>query len=236
VGSGVALVLNGTLTGENDECSGILLEGGATGVAVSNGRIQGFSVGVNGDSLGAVDGNRFADLRIHGGFAGVVLTGDDNAVEGNVVIDALVAGILLNGNRNTASLNRAEGTALFGLAILGGDAVVSRNVALQNGGDGIAVAGDNAVLTGNRAAYNGSAGFVLDGAGLTVTGNVAAANGLDGFAVFAGDSTFERNRGDHNGGFGIVELEPAIPPTNVYRSDRCTGNALGPSNPPGLCR
>src|SRR5262249_28324449 len=57
VASGVSLQIGGTITGESDACSGILIEGNATGVAVTDGRITGFGLGVDGDSLGAASGN-----------------------------------------------------------------------------------------------------------------------------------------------------------------------------------
>jgi hypothetical protein len=91
VASGVSLEIRGTMTGADDTCSAITLEGNATDVVVRNGRLTGFGVGINGDSLGAVSGNRFADLQIQGGFAGVLLTGDDNLVERVMSRDAFVA-------------------------------------------------------------------------------------------------------------------------------------------------
>ena len=42
----------------------VLLEGNATGVAVTNGRITGFGLGVDGDTLGPASGSRFANLQI----------------------------------------------------------------------------------------------------------------------------------------------------------------------------
>src|SRR5262245_51055164 len=59
VASGVSLEIGETITRENDACSEILIEGNATGVAVTDGRITGFGLGVDGDSLGAASGNRF---------------------------------------------------------------------------------------------------------------------------------------------------------------------------------
>src|SRR5262245_19556536 len=232
VASGVSLEIRGTITGESDLCSGILLEGNATGVAVTNGRITGFGLGVDGDSLGPVSGNRFANLQIFGGFGGFLLTGDANVVESNVVRGALVSGVLLIGDGNTVRLNRAEGAALFGLSVVGDANVISRNVALRNSGDGIALAGQNATVDLNRAEYNSGAGFVLEGTGLTVSRNIATSNALDGFAVGASASTLDRNRSDYNRLFGIEELGTA----NVYLNNRCSGNDLGASNPPGLCR
>ena len=232
VASGVSLEIRGTITGESDLCSGILLEGNATGVAVTNGRITGFGLGVDGDSLGPVSGNRFANLQIFGGFAGLLLTGDANVVESNVVRDAFVAGVLLIGDGNTVRLNRAEGAALFGLSVIGDANAISRNVARRNSGDGIAVAGENVTVDLNRAEHNGNAGFVLEGSGLTVSRNIAASNALDGFAVGASASTLDRNRSDYNRLFGIEEFGPP----NTYLNNRCTGNELGASNPPGLCR
>jgi hypothetical protein len=229
VASGVSLEIRGTITGESDLCSGILLEGNATGVAVTNGRITGFGLGIDGDSLGPVSGNRFANLQI---FAGFLLTGDANVVESNVVRDALVAGVMLIGDGNTVRLNRAEGAALSGLSVIGDANAISRNVARRNSGDGIDVAGENVTVDLNRAEYNDNAGFVLEGSGLTVSRNIAASNALDGFAVGASASTFDRNRSDHNLLFGIEEFGPP----NIYLNNRCTGNELGASNPPGLCR
>jgi len=161
--SGVSLEIGGTITGENDACSGILIEGNATSVAVTNGRITGFGLGVDGDSLGAASGNRFANLQIR---EGISLSGADNAAE----------------------LNRAN--------------------------------------------YNGRAEFVVEGMGLTVRRNIGTSNALDGFEVDASASTFDRNRRDSNGLLGIADTGT----DNNYVDNRCTGNDLGPSNPPDLCR
>lgn len=232
VASGVSLEIRGTMTGADDTCSAITLEGNATDVVVRNGRLTGFGVGINGDSLGAVSGNRFSDLQIQGGFAGVLITGDDNLVERVISRDTFVAGILLLGNGNTVRLNRVEGAALFGLTVVGDENTISRNVAQRNSGHGIAVAGEHVLLDANRSEYNGGAGFVLEGDFVTASGNMAIANALDGFAVFASDSSLAGNRSDHNVFLGIADVGNG----NTYAGNRCTGNGAGPSDPPGLCR
>jgi hypothetical protein len=232
VASGVTLELRGTLAAESDLCFGIRLEDNSSGVVVKNGRITGFGVGVYGDVMGGVSSSRFADLQISGGFLGVLLSGDANVVESTVVRDALVAGLLLLGDDNTARLNRVEGAAIFGLGAVGNGNAIARNLVQRNSGDGIALAGEHALVEGNRSTYNGGAGFVLEGAGHTASGNIAASNALDGFAVGASASTFARNRGDFNRLFGIAETGI----DNTYVDNRCTGNDLGPSSPPGLCR
>jgi len=232
VASGVSLEIGGTITGQSDACSGILIEGNATGVAVTDGRITGFGLGVDGDSLGAASGNRFANLQIRGGFAGFLLTGDANVVESNVVRDALVAGLMLIGNGNTVRLNRAEGAVLAGLTVVGEANAISRNVASRNSGEGIAVSGADITVELNRAEYNGRSGFVPEGLGLTMSRNIATSNALDGIEVGASASTFDRNRSDSNGLFGIADTGTG----NIYVDNRCTGNDLGPSNPPDLCR
>jgi len=233
VASGVTLEIRGTITGESDLCSGIVVEGGATGVTVKTGRITGFGLGVNGDAPeGPVSNSRFTDLQIRGGFAGLLITGDGNLVESNVVRDAFVAGILLIGDGNTVRLNRAEGTALFGISAIGDANVLSRNVAQRNSGDGIAFSGQNVTADGNRSAYNGGAGFIVEGTGQTVSRNVATGNALQGFAVSADASTLDHNRGDYNLLVGIEDTGTG----NAYVDNRCTGNAEGPSSPPGLCR
>jgi hypothetical protein len=235
VASGVSLELRGTLTGEQDNfCSGIFLEIGATGVAVTNGRITGFSVGVGaGDAPGAVNGGRFANLQIlDSSFAGIFLTGDANVVESNVFLNSFFVGVLLAGNDNIVRLNRVEGSALLGLGVLGTGNTISRNLALRNDGDGIGVLGEPSIVEANRAAYNGSNGFVIAGTAVTVSLNIATHNALAGFLVEASDSIFDRNRSAYNVGFGIEDVGSG----NEYTDNRCTGNGAGASDPPGLCR
>lgn len=233
VASGVALEIRGTITGESDLCSGIVVEGGASGVTVRNGKIIGFGLGVNGDDpAGPVSGSRFTDLQIRGGFAGLLITGDANLIESNVVRDAFVAGILLIGDGNTVRLNRVEGSAIFGISAIGDENALSRNVAQRNSGDGIAFSGQNVTVDLNRSAYNGGAGFVVEGTGQTVSRNVATGNALEGFTVFAESSTLDHNRSDYNLLVGIDDAGTG----NRYVDNRCTGNAEGASSPPGLCR
>jgi hypothetical protein len=64
------------------------------------------------------------------------------------------------------------------------------------------------------------------------TFNIAEQNGLDGFVVFTSTSTFARNRSNYNGSFGILDDGAG---GNTYTGNRCTGNELGDSSPPGLC-
>src|SRR5262249_60332800 len=66
VASGVTLEIRGTITGESDLCSGIVVEGGATGVTVKTGRVTGFGLGVNRDHHEApVSKTRLPALQIH---------------------------------------------------------------------------------------------------------------------------------------------------------------------------
>ena len=106
VASGVTLEINGTITGS----AGILVEGGAAGVAVKNGKIAGFGVGVNGESLGPVFESRFTDLQmLGGGFGGFLLTGHANVIESNVIRNSLFIAILVSGDHNTVSQGSFRG-------------------------------------------------------------------------------------------------------------------------------
>jgi hypothetical protein len=73
--------------------------------------------------------------------------------------------------------------------------------------------------------------------------NVAVSNGQDGFTVGGEGCLFDRNRADYNGrpaaGFGIEDSTAGGGTggtANTYATNGCTGNGLGPSSPPGLCR
>jgi len=95
--------------------------------------------------------------------------------------------------------------------------------------EAISLSGADNAAELNRANYNGRAGFDGEGMGLTVRRNIGTSNALDGFEVDASASTFDRNRRDSNGLLGIADTGT----DNNYVDNRCTGNDLGPSNPPG---
>ena len=232
VASGVSLEIRGTMTGADDTGSAITLEGNATDVVVRNGRLTGFGVGINGDSLGAgkrqplrrsSDSGRLRGRLPHRGRQPRGARHEPRRLRGRH---------LAAGQRQHRRLNRAEGAAIFGLSVIGDENTISRNVAQRNSGDGIAVAGEHTLLEANRSEYNGSAGFVLVGDFVTASGNMAIAHALDGFAVFASDSSLAGNRSDHNVFLGIADVGNG----NTYAGNRCTGNGAGPSDPPGLCR
>ena len=112
-------------------------------------------------------------------------------------------------------------------------------IASANGEFGFLFVGGANTVEANQSSYNGGGGFIFccdDNS--TVSLNHAEGNGLNGFEVFASTgNTFTRNRSSNNGrpasGFGIADFRPG---SNTYTDNLCTGNGLGDSDPPGLCR
>jgi hypothetical protein len=181
---------------------------------------------------------------ILGGFRGV-------AIQSNVVRRNAGRAIAVCCSGNTVSLNRVEdneqGIVVFGASPEHGPTSVTRNVVLRNRRDGITITGLGVPVDRNQSKYNGGEGFDIAGTGHTVTLNIAVSNGEDGFTVAATDSTFERNTANFNGrasraeeadGYGILDTTAGsgtAGTANTYRANRCTGNGLDDSSPPGLC-
>jgi hypothetical protein len=95
------------------------------------------------------------------------------------------------------------------------------------------VGGVKVTVVDNRATYNGGNGVVFEGGRSSPSPATSPRTTRSrGFVLFASSSTFDGNRGDDNGLFGIDDggLD------NVYRDNRCTGNGVAPSHPLGLCR
>jgi hypothetical protein len=148
------------------------------------------------------------------------------------------------------SLNRVEDNEQGLVVFADGDfgpTSVTRNVALRNLADGVEIRGGGVLVDRNQSKYSLGEGFDITGTGHTVTLNIAVSNGEDGFTVSATESTFERNTANYNGranhgqpadGYGILDTtrdSGTGGTANTYSANRCTGNGLGDSSPPGLC-
>jgi hypothetical protein len=123
--------------------------------------------------------------------------------------------------------------------------VVARNVVLRSAGVGIFSTGSHAIVDRNQSKFNLEGGFQIGGVGVQVTGNIAAQNHTPGFFIDTVSGTISRNRSDYNAtrffpGLGIFDNTVGIGggtsgTANVYTDNRCTGNEVAPSDPPGLC-
>jgi hypothetical protein len=245
--------------GRNPDTTGVLMELFASGHTVTGGRITGFGAGIAGEDI---EGNRFVDLQLTANTLVGISLGEANQ---NVIEQIIVSrmscgtgGIAVSGGSNVVRLNRVEFNRFTGVSPAAVEAngggpgepganIVSRNVVRQNSTcgptpvAGFRVRDNGATVELNRSEDHDGDGFIVTSfsvdpelPGMTVARNVAIRNGGNGFTVAAADSRFERNSARYNGGFGIQE-QPAAGAANTYVSNVCTGNALGDSDPPGLC-
>ena len=246
VASGVTLDIGGTIqwTGPgfcNDPNvfypSGVLIEDGAADVVIKHGRTVGFLRGVAG---GAVTSCRITGLQllnqIHFGvYLGPYADNQMNTIEHNVVRGSEFLGILVHGTLNTVCVNRVEDSSL-GISAQGSENTVCRNVISRAASTGIEVGGDNNTVSQNRVQQSGGLGaFSIYDSGNRFTDNIAVDNTGNGFFTAhsaGGNSVFQRNIANYNDGYGFADLSGG----NVHEDNLCTGNALGDSSPPGLCR
>jgi hypothetical protein len=251
VASNVALDIAGTIRGSGSGdpvCYGIHIEDDATNVRITHGRVTGFFMGVFGAGGGSAEGVTHVTIAgiqaLGNAESGIHLEGRDVVVEHNVVRGNGFVGIDLFAD-SVVRWNKAEANA-HGIFVLGDTVLVANNVAVRNRLRGIEVGtlfgGGTVTVRENRADLNGGLGFGLFGDHVHAVRNIATRNGRDesgdqardGFLLECGFCRLERNRSFYNGGFGI--LEAAAPDPNVYTDNLCGGNALGDSDPPGLCR
>jgi len=181
---------------------------------------------------------------------GIVAGARGVVVKSNIVRRNAGRGIDVGSSGNTVSLNRVEDNDQGIVVFADGDfgpTSVTRNVVLRNRGDGVEIKGVGVLVDRNQSKYNLGEGFDITGTGHAVTLNIAVSNGEDGFTVSATGSTFERNSANYNGradrgqpadGYGILDTtrdSGTGGTANTYSANRCTGNGLGDSSPPGLC-
>jgi hypothetical protein len=257
----ITLDLGGcTIRGNDDTGTAGIHVGFYGGLTVTSGRITGFGSGILAEET---FGSRFTNLQLPDNRRSGIVLGESN---GNLVaqsnisrMECAAAGILVNGGDNEILLNRIEfntfdGTSPGAITVsrdLGepGANTIARNVVRDNGTcgppvAGVAVSDNGAAIDLNRSEYNTGAGFLIagadpDDAGMTVVRNIARANGHSGFTVAATGSRFDRNRADYNRRFGIEDTTHGggtSGTASVYVNNGCTGNVLGRSSPPGLCR
>lgn len=147
---------------------------------------------------------------------GMLLSGNDMLIEGNVVRDVQGIGLVIGGLRADVRENRVErcGSASgafasgeypdTGFEIAGADHVLIGNEALECYGDGFRIDGTNVRLEKNTAFDNLRDGFdlVIDGSLHTLIGNVARRNAAEGLDLSAGggnqvrENVFTDNRLD----------------------------------------
>jgi hypothetical protein len=237
ISPGVTLDLGESTIRGTGNGTGILLLPGA-GSTVTRGRIAGFRTGVSG---APVTGATVSHVQVvDSGVKGIRLRGRRNLVTRCIArrTDA-GAGIHLQGTDNVASLCRVEDSAL-GIVAEGRRTVVARNLVYRSRLAGIIIDGHAAVADRNRAEFTADGpGLALSGTGHLASRNILADNAGHGLDVSATASAFDRNRSSANDGWGIADAstgEETAGTANTYTLDVCTGNALGHSSPPGLCR
>jgi hypothetical protein len=250
VNDDVTLDLGGATLRGSDVGVGVDIQG-ANRTTVQNGRVVHFRRGIRGTD---VSNTTITDVQaLENAGAGMTLQ-DDPAVLGSVThVDACIVrnnggdGLVVQGSNVTVSFCRIESNGGTGLIVDGTNNDLLRNIVYRSGGDGIHVKGDGATADRNQSKYNHGEGFVVEGANHTLTLNFSNSNDTDGFTVTAVDSLFERNTASYNGraaggqppdGYGIRDSttgDGTKGTDNTYVNNRCTGNGLGASLPPGLC-
>jgi hypothetical protein len=193
-------------------------------------------------------GNRVRGCRVEDNVGdGIVLleeSGDvvNAVIESNLVRRNAGNGIDVQAGSTVVSLNRVEdndqGIVVSGTSPELATTSITRNVVLRNRTDGVVIDGVGLLVDRNQSKFNAGEGFNIAGTGHTVTLNIALDNGDDGFTVSATDSTLARNTASYNDGVGIRDTTAGngtAGTANTYTANRCTGNGLGNSSPPGLC-
>jgi hypothetical protein len=235
------------------------------GLTVAGGRITGFGAAIQGEDMSHnhfSDLQLVGNIR----FGIDIAEANINVFERIIVtrMECGLAGIAVGGGSNEIRLNRVEFNRFGGVVPAGirvsrqlgepGGNTVSRNIVRQNTRcgpkpvAGLEISDDGATVELNRSEDNDGDGFVVrrvddDFPGITVVRNIAVRNRENGFRVLAIDSRFERNSARYNGrsaaGFGILDEtrgDGTEGTANTHVDNVCTGNGLGDSDPPGLCR
>ena len=175
----ITINLNGhTFAGGGNGYSGIANPGFST-VTIENGRVSGWSSGVNADGpLGKVTGIRAT---------------------------ANTFGIYLFGTGSSATSNVVWSNSNYGIYFGAPNGKLTSNVARENTFTGIAVTGSGDLVQTNQSENNGFVGIVDGGVGNTLTGNVSNANGAGGIDT-TGDqtATLTSNTANYNTGYGIA--------------------------------
>ena len=133
------------------------------------------------------------------------------------------------------------GNALGGVRITESGASVERSVIARNGGVGMLLNGHIDAFM-NQVVDNAGHGIVAstdlgEGTGGNIARNVIRRNGGDGILVDCQSCRFVRNAITDNHGFGIRDISAEDDQgDNAFIYNVCTGNVLGDSDPPGLCR
>jgi hypothetical protein len=99
--------------------------------------------------------------------------------------------------------------------------------------------GEDAIVALNQVKFSRTLGLEVFGSGHTMSPNVSQANAFDGFWSICDGCTFDRNRSAGNGTVGMRDLTTGSGTggtASTYSRNVCSGNALGDSSPPGLCR
>lgn len=231
---GITIDLNGHLVLGDGTGVGIDNGGfsgpGHDGVAIRNGLIVGFPLGVR---VTAASANHLVNLRVSDSErSGIVLFrgAHDNLVERNTVLhdgngialDGATDNLITNGNSatqnskgvalfnsagNQIELNTATGNDLAGIYLYNSPSnVISSNKARGANGSGISVntSSNDLRIEGNTAVQNGIHGIELHNVGgIVVIGNTANGNGVDGIQLGDAGNTVTSNVAKRNGNLGI---------------------------------
>jgi hypothetical protein len=229
---------------EHHHFASLNITGNDTGVEVRGGR------------------NLLEKSTVHGNRGvGIHLGSDSNTVRNVAITRNGEQGIVVGGRgfhlveRSTVTGNTSDGIDVFGdssrirdnvVRDNGGHGVLVRasfrgevigNVITGNGGHGLDLVGNGFTIDHNRITANDENGMRIGGHGHMVTKNITSGNGGDspefhGLLNDAFDSHVTGHRSERNAGFGIK----ATGAGNAYDANVCSGNGLGDSDPPGLCR
>ena len=188
-----------------------------------------------------------ADLTINGTLRG---SGQGCGIRAEVTGDFTVArgritgfGLGFCGEDINGALSRLQiiGNTLGGVRITESAASIERSVIARNGGPGMVLNGTIDAF-GNQVMDNAGPGIIAstdlgEGSGGDIARNTIQRNGGDGILVDCQSCRFVQNSIRNNQGFGIRDVSARSDQgDNEFILNVCTGNALGDSDPPGLCR
>jgi hypothetical protein len=142
-----------------------------------------------------------------------------------------------------AALSRLQivDNALGGVRITESGASIERSLIARNGGPGMVLNGHVDAFA-NQVVDNAGPGIIAstdlgEGPGGDIARNTIQRNAGDGVVVDCQSCRFERNSIRNNQGVGIRDISAQNDQgDNEFVLNVCAGNALGDSDPPGLCR
>jgi len=200
--------------------SGIDDGGGYDGLAVKNGVLRNFAIGMF--AFNGADHVSLSNLAASGNIAYGIYIGGASASVKSSTVAGNAKGVQVDGDSATVQSLTASRNSGPGILINGDSAKIQSSTAAGNGATGIVANGASGSISSSTASGNSANGIIAVGAAASVKSSTASGNGQTGMTVGGASASVKSSTASGNGQTGIVASGASV----SVSSSTASGNMM----------